>query len=199
MNAATYLGSNGTSANCTRNNNAGGRRSVRLSRKISALVAATTAVLLLGGAAAVSAETAADAGTGSLKLGETAHLGHFDVTVSGVMANRSQSGTNYLAGAVAQVCVTKVKAGTKTVRVSRDPWAITTTKATYAYKAPTNEHSSLILLAGELPVEAYPYQKQVAKGGCVSGLVPVMVSSKGTLKSVQYKNSYGETASWDLR
>ena len=149
---------------------------------------AATAALITGGLAGTPVR--ADAATETYDLGQTARLGHFDVTVSGVRVDRGYT-DGFFTGIEATVRATKLPAGQKTMRVSWDPWSVTTTHGADGRHGWEGD--------GPWAAEQYPYQRQLAKNRYATGVVPVLISNTGTIVTIGYRNSFGETATWRLR
>jgi hypothetical protein len=121
--------------------------------------------------------------SGPLLLGSTATFQHFTVRVSAVEM------TNYWIGVRATTCVRSVPYGRKTVRISSDPWSLTT--------SPGNV-SLTITQKGSSPWRRiYPEETRLAKGQCVTGWLP-FDRTRREVRSVRYSNSLGDQASWRL-
>lgn len=149
---------------------------------------AATAALVTAGLASVP--VSANATTKTHDLGQTAKLGHFDVTVSGVRVDRGYTG-GFFTGIEATVRATTMPAGQTTMRVSWDPWSVTTTLGTDGRHGWEGD--------GPWADDQFPFQRQLARGKSATGVVPVLISNTGTIVTLGYRNSFGETATWRLR
>jgi hypothetical protein len=118
-----------------------------------------------------------------LRLGSTATFQHFTVRVSAVEL------TTYWIGVLATTCVRSVPYGRKTVRISSDPWSLTT--------SPGNV-SLGVTQEGSRPWRSiYPEETRLAKGQCVTGWL-AFDHRRREVRSVGYSNSLGDRASWRI-
>jgi hypothetical protein len=117
------------------------------------------------------------------RLGSTATFSHFTVRVSAVEL------TKYWVGVRATTCVRSVPHGRRTVRVSWDPWSLTTSRGSVPLRITQEGSSSWRTI--------YPPETRLAKGQCVTGWLP-FARTGGEVQSVSYANSLGDRSSWRL-
>jgi len=92
-------------------------------------------------------------------------------------------------GVYARTCARALPGGTrgKSVRVSWDPWSLTTNRGTIGLRN----------VEGPSPFKRiYPLETWIKPGQCVTGWLPFSVPSKTSVRSIGYGNSLGERASW---
>jgi hypothetical protein len=117
------------------------------------------------------------------RLGSAATFSHFTVRVNAVELTEDWIGIQ------ATTCVRSVPHGPKTVRISWDPWSLTTSRGNVPPKI-TQQASSPWR-------RVYPKETRLAKGQCVTGWLPFELP-RGKVGSVRYSNSLGNQASWRI-
>ena len=123
-------------------------------------------------------------------IGSTKRFRHFKVTVTKTRVDADR----YWGGAYVKTCVTSRPKGDRgKIRVSVEPWTLSTTKGVSTAK--------LIMQEGrpDFPGKEYPWSKKISVGSCAEGWIyfPMAFFPDGwQITQVNYRNSLGNQGSW---
>lgn len=121
---------------------------------------------------------------GPWAIGSVATFDHFTVRVTAVDLREDWMGVR------ARICVRSVPKGSRTVRVSWDPWSLATARGVVR---PMLDHVGDSVWSPR----RYPIQTRLAKGQCRAGWLPFL-RPRTEVQTIRYRNSLGDQASWRI-